>query len=397
MWSPRFVRPLEIGVGLKLVAPKNRGKWLRTVLDGSGPVGIKLGQFVSNRSDIFGKELSRDLAPLRDNVTPVAFSALSDKIPPGITDVDPIPLACASVAQVHRAKLNGLSVVIKFKRPGVEEQIKEDLGLIRKCVELMSFVPALGMNFANPWLNEFEKGLLSEVDFRTEIKNIAIFRDMYRDRSDIKVPRPYSKFSNNDVIVMEYVPSLTIAAPFSADRLVNMFLEQLLYEGIIHGDLHTGNVGSEAGTDALVLYDFGNVINITPQYKTAIRDFVYGVQTSNIDTVIDNMTKMGMTVRDEEVTRVFIKQYFKYLETLELNSFSINSPEMREKAIMVPVELDSTTLTILRSYTLLEGLAKEIDPNFSYERILTKNIETLFLDVDYILYRIANDTRMKVP
>ena len=172
-----------------------------------------------------------------------------------------------------------------------------------------------------------------------------------------------------------------------------MFLEQLLYEGVIHGDLHTGNLGLDPKSNALVLYDFGNIIKITDQYKTAIRDFVYGVQTSNVDTVMDNMTRMGMKVRDPEVTRIFVKQYFEYLKTLDIRSFTINSPEIREKASKVPVELDPTTLTILRTYSLLEGLAKEMDPTFSYQQIISKNIEMLFLDLEYILYRIDKDTR----
>ena len=141
-----------------------------------------------------------------------------------------------------------------------------------------------------------------------------------------------------------------------------------------------------------MLYDFGNIIRITPGYKTAIRDFVYGVQTKNLDAVMDNMTKMGMIVRDREVTKIFVRQYFDYLDTLDLRSFTVNSPEIREKASKVPVELDVTTLVILRTYSLLEGLAKEIDPSFSYQNIITKNVETLFLDLEYILYRITKDT-----
>jgi len=391
MWSPRVVRPLEIGLGLRFVPPKDRGKWLRTALDGSGPVGIKLGQFISNRSDIFGKELSEDLAPLRDNVTPIDFSNFESKIPKGVTNVDPIPIACASVAQVHRARLKDRSIVLKFKRPGIETQIREDLKIIKDGLKILQLIPNFETEFVNQWFNEFERSLMSEIDFRTELLNIGTFREVYRDREDVIVPRPYSKFSNNDVIAMDYVPSNRIRNPFKADRLINMFLEQLLYEGVIHGDLHTGNVGvTDRGT--LVIYDFGNVIRITPEYKTAIRDFVYGVQSTNVDQVLDNMIKMGMIIRDRDVTRVFIEQFFKYLETLELSSFSVSSPEMQEKASKVPVELDATTLTILRSYTLLEGLAKEIEPNFSYQKIISKNIETLFLDLDYILYRISRDS-----
>jgi hypothetical protein len=394
MWSPRIVKPLEIGIGLRMVPPKDRGKWLRVALDGSGPVGIKLGQFISNRSDIFGKEFSRDLAPLRDRVTPMDFSQFQSKIPEGITDVDPNPLATASIAQVHLAKLKTRPVVLKFKRPGIETQIKEDLDLIRKCTKLLALIPNLGSEFATPWLNEFEQGILAEIDFRTELKNISLFREIYRDRDDVIVPRPYSKFSNDDVIVMDYVPSVPVSSPFRADRLINLFLDQLLYEGVIHGDLHTGNLGSQK--NAIVLYDFGNVIRITPEYKAAIRDFVYGVQTSNVNEVLSNMTRMGMIVRDKKIARIFIRQFLKYLQTQEMSSFSVNSPEIQEKITQVPVELDATTLTILRSYTLLEGLAKEIDPRFSYDTIITRNIETLFMDLEYISYRITKDGGMEL-
>lgn len=392
MWSPRVVRPLEIGIGLKITSPKERARWLRRALDGAGPTYVKIGQFISNRPDIFGKEFSAELAPLRDNVTPFDFEIVKSKIPEGVTDVDPKPVASASIAQVHKGKLKGQPVALKFKRPGIESLIREDLALVKSGASLLSKVPNFGMEFVTPWLKEFEKGLLAELDFKNEIRNIAFFRDVYRDRTDVKIPRPYSRLSTEDVIVMDWTPSETIARPFKAERLINMFLEQLLYEGVIHGDLHTGNVGRDAKTDSIVLYDFGNIIRISPTYKSAIQDFVYGVQTENVDVVLTNMYKMGMTVRDPEVTKIFIRQYFEYLRTLDLRSFTVNSPEIREKASKVPVELDTTSLTILRTYSLLEGLCKELNPRFSYQDIITRNIEMLFLDLDYILYRIKKDT-----
>lgn len=392
MWSPRALRPIEIGLGSKLVPKKNFGPWLRQALDRSGPTYIKVGQFISNRADIFGAQLAKDLSPLRDNVSRFDFEQVRDKIPEGITDVDPIPIASASIAQVHRGKLKDRNIVLKFKRPGIEAQIKEDLNLIRNGASLLSLIPNFGTEAFMPWLNEFERGLLFELDFKQEVRNISFFRDMYRDRTDVKIPRPYSKLSTNDVIVMDYTPSQKITRPFPAESLINMFLEQLLYEGVIHGDLHTGNIGIEKLSNSLVLYDFGNIIRVTDQYKQAIRDFVYGVQTSNVETVMDNMSRMGMVVRDREVTKIFVNQYFQYLNTLDISSFTVNSPEIREKAARVPVELDPTTLTILRTYSLLEGLCKELDPSFSYQNIINKNIELLFLDLDYILYRIQKDT-----
>ena len=379
-------KPLHVGLGAKVVPKDKLGPWLRRALDQSGPTYVKIGQFISNRPDIFGRQLAKDLAPLRDSVSPFEFELVKDAVPTEISNVDPKPIASASIAQVHRAKLKNKEVVLKFKRPGIEKLIIEDLGLMKTSATWLSRIPELNVV---PWLNEFERGLLSELDFKQEIRNIALFRDIYRDRTDVVIPKPYSKFSNDRVIVMDYTPSVDMT--FSAERLINMFLEQLLYEGVIHGDLHLGNIGQAPNTDAIVLYDFGNVIRITQQYKEAIRDFVYGVQTSNIDLIMDNMVKMGMNVKDRETTKVFVQQYLNYLNTLDISSFSVSSPELRARAALVPVELDPVTLTILRTYSLLEGICKERDPNFSYEKIINRNIELLFLDLEYIMYRIDRD------
>jgi len=379
-------KPLHVGLGAKVVPKDKLGPWLRRALDQSGPTYVKIGQFISNRPDIFGRQLAKDLAPLRDSVSPFEFELVKDAVPTEISNVDPKPIASASIAQVHRAKLKNKEVVLKFKRPGIEKLIIEDLGLMKTSASWLSGFPEMNVV---PWLKEFERGLLSELDFKQEVRNIALFRDIYRDRTDVVIPKPYSKFSNDRVIVMDYTPSVDMT--FSAERLINMFLEQLLYEGVIHGDLHLGNIGQAPNTDAIVLYDFGNVIKITQQYKEAIRDFVYGVQTSNIDLIIDNMVKMGMNIKDRETTKVFVQQYLKYLNTLDISSFSVSSPELRARAALVPVELDPVTLTILRTYSLLEGICKERDPNFSYEKIINRNIELLFLDLEYIMYRIDRD------
>lgn len=379
-------KPLHVGLGAKVVPREKLGPWLRRALDQSGPTYVKIGQFISNRPDIFGRQLATDLAPLRNSVSPFEFELVKDKVPTEITSVDPKPIASASIAQVHRAKLKNREVVLKFKRPGIEAIIKEDLKLMKQGANWFSRFPEFNVT---PWLKEFERSLLSELDFRQEVKNIALFREIYRDRKDVVIPRPYSKLSNESVIVMDYTPSIDLT--FSAERLINMFLEQLLYEGVIHGDLHMGNIGQDTNSDAIVLYDFGNVIKVSEKYKSAIRDFVYGVQTSNIDLVMDNMELMGMTIRDRETTKIFVQQYFDYLNTLDIRSFTVNSPEIRARAALVPVELDPVTLTILRTYSLLEGICKERDPFFSYQKIINRNIELLFLDLEYIMYRIDKD------
>jgi predicted unusual protein kinase regulating ubiquinone biosynthesis (AarF/ABC1/UbiB family) len=385
MWSPRTIRPLELFIGYKVVPPKVRGKWLLKMLDRSGPTYVKFGQFISNRSDIFG-QLSSDLAPLRDRVTAVDFEQFKCLIPDSITEVDSVPIASASIAQIHRAKLGKRNVVLKFKRPNIELEMKEDLRLIRDGV---NFLANFGFDFIVKWLNEFEKGLLSELDFIGEVKNLSIFRQIYRDRNDVIVPRPYSKLSTNDLIVMDYIPSKPVQNIGNGERLINMFLEQLIYEGVIHGDLHSGNIGQSG--KAIVMYDFGNVIRVSDKYRNGIRKFVFAIQSNDIDKMIDAMIYMGMYIRDRETTKIFMNQYLKYLTTLDLKSFSI-SDELKEKASKVPVELDATTLVVLKSYSLLEGLCKEIDPNLSYQRIVQSNVEMLLIDLDYVFQSLEDNS-----
>ena len=214
---------------------------------------------------------------------------------------------------------------------------------------------------------------LNELDFKQEVRNIALFRDIYRDRTDVVIPKPYSKFSNDKVIVMDYTPSVDMT--FSAERLINMFLEQLLYEGVIHGDLHLGNIGQALNTDAIVLYDFGNVIRIPEFYQNAVRKLLVACQNRSSSELLNGMVLMGMKIKDEKAAKNFAKQFFVYLDTLDPKSFNYTSED-----IMVPIELDIITLTIIRTYSLVEGLCKEIYPQFTYERVIQQNIELLTIE-----------------
>jgi predicted unusual protein kinase regulating ubiquinone biosynthesis (AarF/ABC1/UbiB family) len=141
------------------------------------------------------------------------------------------------------------------------------------------------------------------------------------------------------------------------------------------------------------MYDFGNVIYITEEYKSAMRDFIYGVQSRDVNTMLASLLRMGVTVRDSKTTKLFIRKFMMYLESLDLDAFGFNSPEVRKMASQIPIELDPVTLEILKTYALLEGMCKDLNPLFSYKDIINTNIQLLLLDVDYILYRVSRDVK----
>ena len=234
------------------------------------------------------------------------------------------------------------------------------------------------MTLLSDWFNDFEKNISDELDFMKEVKNIQLFHEIYKYNEDFVVPRVISELSDDNHIIMEYVKSNSIKScenPIRvSENLMNTFVEQILYNGIIHGDLHAGNLGV-LKDDIIVMYDFGNVIRIPDFYQKAMRDVLVACQERNPKNLLLAMTSMGMKIRDEQAAKNFAKKFFVYLDTLDPSSF-----EYTQKDIMVPIELDTITLTIIRTYSLVEGLCKEIYPQFTYENIIQQNMELLTIE-----------------
>lgn len=336
-----------------------------------------MGQFISSRGDIFDKNLSETLSVLRDSVEPVEWKHMKDEIDAThFQTIDEKPIATASIAQVHRATLlSGKEVVLKIKKPDIHHMIREDIeGLKKLCTFFPMFTPSL---------IEFEMSLSKELDFSSEVQTLSRFHSIYEFSSSVRVPTVYPHLCTNNMIVMDYLPS--DGQPVDPTLLINTFVHQLLYEDLVHGDMHSGNIGFDNGR--VILYDFGNVIPIQKGYRRAMRDFVYAIQTQDIPNIIDAMKRMGMKIVNVDATKSFLNKFLKYIETVDIQSFKVDPDEIQE---MVPVQLDTTTFKLLRSYSLLEGYCKQLG-SFNYRDIFMQNIELLYLDPDYIVYRGAKD------
>jgi ubiquinone biosynthesis protein len=384
------MKTLKIGIGFettRLLTMNNKkiaGTWLRKTLEDSGPTYIKIGQFIGNRSDLFGKDISDELSKLQ-NQTKTAFKAPKPK---GVYQMDENPIASASIAQVHLGKLSdGRLVAIKIKRPNVDIDLKNELKGIRDTIG-MSKMFMSEMSLLSNWFEDFEKTVADELDFSKEVSNIQLFSDIYRYNQNVRVPRVVPELSGKDYIVMEYLPSYPIKKcenPIAvSENLMNTFIEQILYNGVIHGDLHAGNMGvsksgdlSKAGEldEQIIMYDFGNVIRIPDYYQQAMRDVLVASQDRNTKGLLKAISDMGMIIKDISAAENFTSKFFVYLDTLDPNSFTYTQDD-----IMVPIELDTITLTILRTISLVEGICKEIYPKFTYEQVIQQNIELLAIE-----------------
>lgn len=354
--------------------PSETGKWLKQTLEKSGPTYIKIGQFIGNRPDIFGEDISNEVSKLQNQAS-VVFTA---KKPKGIKKMNPEPIASASIAQVHKGVLyDGRVVAIKIKKPNVDEELRNELGDMRVVFDVSKMLMK-EMNILTEWFNDFENNVKDELNFIKETDNIKFFHEIYKNNSDVRVPRVIKELSGNDHIVMEYLPSIPIKKTSNpmiiSENLMNMFIEQILYHGIIHGDLHAGNLGTDE-KDTIIMYDFGNIIRIPEYYQKGVRQVLIACQQRNEDELLKAMTVMGMKIKDEKAAKNFAKQFFVYLDTLDPKSFNYTQDDIR-----VPIELDTITLTIIRTYSLVEGICKEIYPQFTYERLIQQNIELLTIE-----------------
>ena len=384
-----MIKTLKIGIGygmMKTTSTKREtGRWLRRTLESSGPTYIKIGQFIGNRPDLFGNEISYEVSKLQNQVTGVSFNP---EKPKGVYKMDPTPVASASIAQVHKGTLkDGRLVALKMKRPGVDEQLKRELADIRVAFDLSKMFNT-EFTLLQSWFSDFEKTVLDELDFSKEIDNIQFFIEMYKDSTEIRIPRVLRELSGKNHIIMEYLPSRPIKTcknPMRiSETLMNTFIEQILYNGVIHGDLHAGNLGvtkdrslskSDDLSERIVMYDFGNVIRIPEFYQKAMRDVLVACQNRNSKALLKAMSDMGMKIRDRKAAKTFADKFFVYLDTLDPTSFSYTQDD-----IMVPIELDTITLTIIRTHSLVEGICKEIYPQFNYESLIQQNIELLVIE-----------------
>ncbi len=379
-------KPIFLQLGYNLVPDRN--VWLRKQFEKSGPTYVKIGQFISSRGDIFGKDLSDEMSLLQDSVESLPWEELQTFVDTSKFEyVNKVALASASVAQIHRARTrNGRDVVLKIKKPKADI-LRSDISSIKACLDALAVFPFLESNKVMPWVEEIDRAISKELDFRNEILNIQNFNTIYRYDDSILTPQVYPSMCTDNVIVMDYVPSSSEG--FNSTKVINTFIEQIIFEGVIHGDLHGGNLGFQG--DKLVLYDFGNIIYIDKSYQSAMRKFIMALQMKDTEKTIDAMGQMGMNVRDKNGTRIFIKKFFKYLDTLDITNFKFDPDEIVDK---VPVEIDSTTFTIIRSFSLLEGLCKKKNPGFDYNKIFIENMEMLYLDSNFLVELLTEATRI---
>jgi predicted unusual protein kinase regulating ubiquinone biosynthesis (AarF/ABC1/UbiB family) len=410
----KFVFDVQLKLYLKKEDKKAIGKWMKEEISQFGPAFIKLGQFLSTRQTLFGKEISKELSYLQDDICPVDSAVIKEIIAkslPGpfdeiFEDFEDQCIGSASIGQVHRARLtNKSTVAIKVQKPNIARQIQNDLDTMRNLVTLFQFLGnPRAVEFNNIML-EYERYLSAELDYINEVKNTIDFYNSVRDLP-IRVPRVYTKLSSESIIVMEYIPSTKITDVQTlqnnnidivklANVLIDMYVTQIIKNGILHADPHPGNIGV-AEDGCIVLYDFGNVVRFTETFRSSLSQLIFATVQKDVNEFVDLLIKLDIiTIYDEneiEEIKSFFMYFFTYLETLDFVKLkaSIVQEDIQGK-FQENLRINPDFMSLFRVFALLDGTCGKLNPKFSYIDVLTPYNEELLQDISFIDVRARKD------
>lgn len=393
---------------IKKFTQKQLGIWSKNELAKMGPTFIKIGQFISTRSDIFSKELTNELKELQDNVAPLSWDTLKDKVSMSlnseiVNSIDKVPLASASIGQVHRAKLNNKDVIIKIKRPNIDAQIKVDFeGLLILIKFLKLFSKDRRIIEFEILFTEYYNLLQEETNFIKEADNMEKFGVMFEKVKWIKIPTVYKEFSTNDYIIMEYVKAIKMdniekmrSLGFNLEKialkLIECYIDQITKYQYIHLDPHFSNVLMTLD-GKIVFYDFGMVLKIDDRIKLYFDDLLVALYRRDIDSIADLVVKMEIVIIEPyklPYLKKFMLFFLSYIEKMDVKDFKLDAFNKND----MPFIISSKFLLLSRAMGILEGNCKLLDPNFNYKKILDPYINKYLIDVNYIENKVLDDIK----
>jgi ubiquinone biosynthesis protein len=275
-----------------------------------GPTYIKLGQILSMRKDIFAPDWIEALEKLQDDAPRLPFTAIREQVETSLggtledlyASFEQEPLATASIAQTHRARTkDGEEVVVKVQRPGIESTMRSDLDLLYLSARVLeASIDEMQLVGVVSVIEEFEKGLIRELNFNQELSNLLEFERNLDPARKVTVPRPYPELSTRTVLTMQFfkgrpIRKLTPKSPEAQEvvnEIVRAALKQVFVDGVFHGDPHAGNLlYDEDGTVCMI--DLGMVGRISQEQRDDIVTLMIATISNDATTIARLLLKMG--------------------------------------------------------------------------------------------------------
>lgn len=369
--------------------PPQLGRHIREFLEELGPTFVKFGQLLSTRSDLLPHEIVTELVRLQDQVPPfpveAARAVLEEDL--GLTterlfvSFDPVPLAAASIGQVHRAVLpGGVEVVVKVQRPDASRQIQRDIDLLRQVADLLK--EHLGDRlFVDPIsvVEEFSRSIFAELDYNLEGRNAERFAADFASADPVAIPRVFWSHSSRRVLTLgwqggETLNQLDIDGLSHTDRhslaetIANAWFKQILENGFFHGDPHPANIVF-LDPHRIALLDFGIAGSLSTTDLEQGTLLFLDIMDRDIDGVKRRLQRLGIRWprgKDAGVTAALELGFSRYFGA----SLSDIDPGALIKEVFdiiydLHLELPARFLLLEKSLLTVEGVVTRVYPDFN--------------------------------
>lgn len=369
------------------------------VLQALGPTYVKIGQLASNRSDLLPKAYCDAFEKLRDDANPMPFDVVIEQIDRAygkswhevFASIDPVPLGAASIAQVHKATLlDGTTVAVKVRRPGVAESMAEDIMLMKHLLALGEFASNSHRDILlslEGFIEEIERTTASEVDFTSELHNLMRFHDELADEEGVTSPVAYPQYSCESVLVMEFVQGAEISHTQAlreqgidvsalARRVCQSYVTQVLDDGFFHADPHPGNVLVRDGE--VVWIDLGMVGTLTVSERMLVGKVFTAVATDNAyllkEAVMGLVHVLGPV--DHGALLEALSRLLAEYSTAEMKEINVGTvlTEVIEVLRGQNMMMTSSVTMLARGFVTIEGVIAQVAPDISVIEIVSKHV-----------------------
>lgn len=391
----------------------------RQILEDLGPTYVKIGQIMATRQDIFSQRYCSELEKLRSDVKPMPFETVKEVLTEAygpdldkvFTRIDETPLGSASIAQVHKAWLkDGPMVVVKVQRPGIYQEMEEDIRLLRKASGILKLSDVFSSVVdVNVVLDEFWTSAQQEMDFTNEAQNAIRFRRDYEDCAWLSAPVVYEDLTSRKVMVMEYISGCEIDDDARLDaegydrheiamRLGTNYITQITDFGFFHADPHSGNIRVRDGQ--IVYIDFGMMGTLTDRDRRLMKQAIKALAVRDTLKLTDTILTLGVVKRPPDYANL-TRSIEEYVSIYCENSLEdIDLPAMVQDLFTIcheyGIALPKGISMLARSLVTFEGTIEVLDPSTNAMKIISTQKASLLSsdwgrDLQHVLTRLQAD------
>jgi ubiquinone biosynthesis protein len=401
-----------------------RGQRLREMLDELGPTFVKFGQLLSTRPDIVPPDIVFELKALQDAVRSFPFEdarlvveeELGLSLERLYLEFEEIPVAAASIGQVHRAVLpNGRRVAVKVQRPQAPRRIEADLELMyqlarlaRERVRALEFIDTVAV------VDEFARAIRQELDYRNEARNADQFHRNFAGHPHVRVPRVYWSYSRARVLTLEllegvHVRDLDLAA-YTLDerrqlayRIAEAWMAMIFRHGFFHGDPHPSNIMVLERTGQIGLVDFGTAGKLAPDDSSKLTGLFIDAVNQNIEALPRRLGALGVRYpkeQEEEFVAELRDVYYRYYgaRLSEIDPLQV----IREVFALIyrmHLKLPTRFIVLDRAIATLGSVGMELYPDFNVFEVAKPYARELMIErftPQRIASRLQQDARSYV-